>query len=96
MTESGGLVRLLPSRSQHVSLSRLESSEVTKGTIVPFNQSAFFAIERLRLPLSARMQNIIIFFFSLSTKIGFYNTFEMIKQVFDCFGEKVNCKAAKG
>ena len=58
MTESGGLVRFLTSRSQHVSWSRLESSEVTKGTIVPFNPFSFSAIERLPLPLSARMKNI--------------------------------------
>ena len=55
MTESDGLVVLLTSRSQHVSLSHLESSEVTKGTIVLFNPSAFSAIERLPLPLSARI-----------------------------------------
>ena len=61
MMESGGLVRLLTSRSQHVSLSRLETSEVTKGTIVPFDPSAFSAIEGLPLPLSARMQNIKTF-----------------------------------
>ena len=56
MTKSGGLVRLLMSRSQHISLSRLESLEVTKGTIVPCYLSAFSAIERLPLPLSVRMQ----------------------------------------
>ena len=56
MTESGGIVRLLTSRSQHISLSHLESSEVTKGTIVPLDPSAFSAIEGLPLPLSARMQ----------------------------------------
>ena len=61
MTESGGLVRLLMSRSPHVSWSRLESPEVTKGTIVPFNPSSFSAIERLPLPLSARMKNIKAF-----------------------------------
>ena len=43
MTESGGLDRLLSSRSQHVSLSRLESSEVTKGMIVLLDPSAFSA-----------------------------------------------------
>ena len=32
-------------------------SEGTKGTIVPFNPSAFSATEHLSLPLSARMQN---------------------------------------
>ena len=58
MTKSGGLVRLLTSRSQHVSLLHLELSEVTKGTLVVFNLSAFSAIERLPLPLSARIQNI--------------------------------------
>ena len=57
MTESGGLVRLLTSKSQHVSWARLGSSEVTKGTIVPFDPSAFSATEHLSLPLSARMQN---------------------------------------
>ena len=56
MTESSGLVRLLTSRSRHVALSRLELSEVTKGTIVPFDLSAFFAIEGLPLPHAARMQ----------------------------------------
>ena len=39
-------------------MARLESSEVTKGTIVPFDPSSFSAIERLPLPLSARMKNI--------------------------------------
>ena len=53
---SGGLVRLLASRSQHVSWAVLGSSEVTKGTIVPLDPSAFSAIEHLPLPLSARMQ----------------------------------------
>jgi hypothetical protein len=56
MTESGGLVRLLKSRSQHISWSRLELLEVTKGTIVPFDPSSFSAIEGLPLPLSARMK----------------------------------------
>ena len=60
MVESGGLVRLLTSRSQHISLSRLESSEVAKVTIVPFDLFAFFAIVGLPLPLSARMKNIKI------------------------------------
>ena len=55
MTESSLLIRLLTSRSQHVSLSRLELSEVTEGTIVPFYPSAFSTIERLLLPLSARI-----------------------------------------
>ena len=56
MTDSGGLVRLLTSRSQHVSWSRPESSEVTKGAIVLFDPSSVSAIERLPLPLSARME----------------------------------------
>ena len=55
MTESGELVRLLTSRSQHVSLSRLESLEVTKGTIVQSDPSAFSTIERLPLPPSDRI-----------------------------------------
>ena len=63
MTESGGLVRLLTSRSQHVSWARLGSSEVTKGTIVPFDPSAFSATGHLSLPLSARMQNNKTFHF---------------------------------
>ena len=45
MTESGGLVRLLTSRSQHDSWARLRLSEVTKGTIVPFDPSAFSATD---------------------------------------------------
>ena len=57
MTESGGLVRLLISRSQHVSWARLGSLEVTKSTIVPLDPSAFSATDHLPLPLSARMQN---------------------------------------
>ena len=73
MTISGGLVRLLTSRSQHVSWARLGSSEVTKGTIVPFDPSAFSATEHLRLPLSARMQNNKTFHFL--PKQGFYTTF---------------------
>ena len=56
MTESDGLVRLLTLRSLHVSLSRLESWEVTKGTIVPFDPSAFSAIKHIPLPLSARIR----------------------------------------
>ena len=55
MTKSGGLVRLLMSRSQHVSLSRIELLEVMKDMIVPFDPSAFFAIERLPLQISARI-----------------------------------------
>ena len=55
MTESGVLFRLLISRSQHVSLSLLESLELTKGAIVPFNPSAFSALELLPLPLSATL-----------------------------------------
>ena len=55
MTEPGGLVRRLMSRSQHVSLSRLELLEVTKGTIVPFNPSAFSAKECLPLSLCQDM-----------------------------------------
>ena len=42
-------------KKPHVSLSCLESSEVTKGTKVPFNPTAFSAIERLSLPHSARI-----------------------------------------
>ena len=48
MTESVILVRHLTSMSQHVSWSRLESSEVTKGMIVPFDPSSFSAIELIR------------------------------------------------
>ena len=55
MTESGGLERLLALRSQHVSLSHLELLEVTKDMIVQFDPSAFSPIERLPLPLSARI-----------------------------------------
>ena len=62
MTESGGLVRLRASRSQHVSWARLGLSEVRKGTIVPFDPSAFSATEHLLLPLSARMLNNITFY----------------------------------
>ena len=69
MTESSRLVRLLTSRSHHVSWARLGSSEVTKGTIVPFDPSAFSATEHLLLPLSARMQNIKTFNFL--PKLGF-------------------------
>ena len=61
------------SQSQHVSLSRLESSEVTKGTIVPFDPSAFSAIESIPLPLPARMQKTKKK--SLSAKIGFLQHF---------------------
>ena len=78
MTESGGLVRLPALRSHHVSLSRLESSEVTKGTIVPFDPSAFSAIEGLALPLS----------FHCLPKLGFYNTFFNDKTSFWLFGGK--------
>ena len=72
MTESGGLVRLLTSRIQHVSWSCLESLEVTNGTIVPFDPSSFSAIERLPLPLSAgwEKKNLL-----LSAKIGFLQRF---------------------
>ena len=56
MTKSGELVKLLTWRSQHVSWSRLESLEVTKGTILPLDPSSFSAIERIPLPLSARMK----------------------------------------
>ena len=73
MTKSGGLVRLLTSRSQHVSWARLGSSKVTKGTIVPFDPPAFSAIEHLCLPFSARMQNNKTFHFL--PKPGFYTTF---------------------
>ena len=87
MTESSGLVRLLKSRSQHGSWARLGLSEVTKGTIVPFDPSAFSATEHLLLPLSARMQNNKTFHFL--PKQGFYNIFYMKKkQVFDCTGGK--------
>ena len=74
MTESGGLFRLLTSRSQHVSWARLGSSEVMKGTIVPLDLSAFSAIERLPLPISAGMKNIKKNI-SLSAKIGFLQHF---------------------
>ena len=94
MTESGGLVRLLTPRSQHISWSRLESSEVKKGAIVPFNPSSFSAIERLPLPLSVRMKNIKAF--HCLPKWGFYNTFLMIKQVLTVWGDKVNCKTYQG
>ena len=63
MTESGGLVRLLTSRIQHVSWARPGLSEVTKGTIVPFDPSSFSAIEHLPLPLSAGMKNNKTFHF---------------------------------
>ena len=66
MTESNGLVRLLTSRSQHV-------SEQTKGMIVPFDPSAFSAIEHLPLPFSAGMKNNKTF--HCLPKYGFYNTF---------------------
>ena len=79
MTKSGGLVTLLRSRSQHVSWARLGSSEVTIGTIVPFDPFSFSAIEHLPLPLSAGMKNIKKSI-SLSAKIGFLQ--RMIK-VFD-------------
>ena len=86
MTESGGLVRLLTSRIQHVSWARPGSSKVTKGTIVPFDPSSFSAIEHLPLPLSAGIKNNKTF--HCLPKLGFYNTFKMIKQVFDCLGGK--------
>ena len=74
MTESGGLVRLLTSRRQHVSWARLGSLEVTKGTKVPFDPSAFSATDNLPLPLSARMQNNKTF--HCLPKLGSYNTFK--------------------
>ena len=79
MTESSGLVRLLTSRNQHVSLSHLESSEVTKGTIVPFDPSAFSAIERLPLPLSARICFEIsqLIFQSYASSPVFYRFWEL-------------------
>ena len=76
MTETGGFVRLLTSRSQHVSWARLGSSEVTKGMIVPFDPSSFSAIERLPLPLSAGMKNVKTF--HCLPKQGFYNTFHQL------------------
>ena len=74
MTKSGGLVRLLTSRSQHISWARLELSEVTEGPIVPFDPSSFSAMERLPLPLSARMKTIYIKK-TLSAKIVFLQHF---------------------
>ena len=93
MTESDGLVRLLTSRSQHGSLSRLESSEVTKSTIVPFNPSAFLP---LKVYLCHSLPGCNIYIkknnkkktFHCLPKLGFYNTFLMIKHFFDCLGGK--------
>ena len=56
MTESGGLFRLLTSRSQHISLSRLESLEVTKGTIVSFNPSAISSDYEICKAVSAKKE----------------------------------------
>ena len=75
----------LTSRSQHVSWSCLESSEVTKGTILPFDPSAFSAIELQPLPLSARMQKKKWF----SAKIGFLQHFLNDKTSFWLFGKKM-------
>ena len=95
MTKSSGLLRLLTSRSQHVSWARLGSSEVTKGTIVPFDPSSFSAIEHLTLPLSAGMKNIKNIL--LSAKKGFLQHFLNDKPSFWLFGgEKVNCKTYQG
>ena len=60
-TKSSGLFKLLTSRSQQLSLSRLELLEVTKGTIVPFNPSAFSAVECLPLPLHYAKKDELIF-----------------------------------
>ena len=90
MTGSGGVVRLLTSRSQHVSWSPLESSEVSKGTIVPFNSSSFSAIERLPLPLFARMKNI------KKIKIK-YKTFHCLPIFFLLFaGKRLIAKLIRG
>ena len=53
---------------------RLGSSEVKKGTIGPFDPSAFSATEHLPLPLSARMQNNKTFHFL--PKQGFTTLFK--------------------
>ena len=92
MTKSGGLVRLLTSRSQHVSWARPGSLKVTKGTIVPFNPSSFSTIERPPLPLSAGMKIFIKKTLkknlSLSAKIGFLQHFLNDKTSFWLFGGK--------
>ena len=79
MTKYGGVVRLITSRSQDVSLSRLESSEVTKGTIVPFDPCAFSATERLPLALSTRIcleisQNLLQSYASWSVRQQLWDT----------------------
>ena len=62
MIESGGLIRLLievlMSWSQHVSLSRRESSKARKLPISPLKRWQFSWLEHSGLPHSARMQNV--------------------------------------
>ena len=61
MTKSGGLVRLLTSRSQRISLSHLESCKIVKLPIFQFKPWQFSWLERPGLPHSAKMQNVETF-----------------------------------
>ena len=85
MTKSGGLVRLLTSRSQHLSLSRLESFKVGKYQLYIWTKAIFFirTSRSATLCQDAKCGNI-----SLSAKIGFLEHFFNDKKVHDCFRGK--------
>ena len=68
MTQSGGLVRLLTSRSQRVSLLRLELSEVTKGTIVPFDTSDSVSFDTLSAAQEIKILLLIQTYLTVSEK----------------------------
>ena len=89
MTECGGLVSLLASRNQHVSLSHLELCKVGKWSIIPFKPWQFSWLERLGLPITARLQNVETF--HCLPKQGFYGMF--LKTVWE---RKGNWKACQG